>query len=158
MIKSILSVISFGYGVIAAAGVFTVFVAVGLVPRFAGKTRTAKHILLYEDMIIWGSILGAIVSIFGRRSLQSMFLIRLANIYKGHLNEWYIKAVEYLVKISFGIFGGMFIGCLAIAIAETLDSIPILTRRVKLRLGLRCVIFAMAFGKFLGSIIYFYAI
>ena len=36
------------YGLLAAAGVFTVLVAVGLVPRFAGRTHTADKVILYE--------------------------------------------------------------------------------------------------------------
>ena len=35
-----------------------------------------------------------------------------------------------------GLFAGMFVGCLALAIAEMLDSIPILTRRVSFRHGI----------------------
>ena len=35
------------YGLLSAAGVFTVLVAVGLIPRFAGKTQTARYVLLY---------------------------------------------------------------------------------------------------------------
>lgn len=37
------------YGLLSAAGVFTVLVAVGLIPRFAGKTHTAHYVLLYEE-------------------------------------------------------------------------------------------------------------
>lgn len=42
------------YGLLSAAGVFTVLVAVGLIPRFAGKTHTAHYVLLYEEMVIFG--------------------------------------------------------------------------------------------------------
>ena len=59
-----LTFIGISFGVLAAAGVFTVFVAVGLVPRFAGETHTAKHVLLYEEMVVFGTIVGAFVSIF----------------------------------------------------------------------------------------------
>ena len=34
-------------GCVVAGGVFTVFTAVGLIPRFAEKTGSADHILLY---------------------------------------------------------------------------------------------------------------
>ena len=50
----------------------------------------------------------------------------------------------------------MFVVCLALAIAEMLDSIPILTRRISFRHGLGLAVLAMAAGKLLGSLIYFW--
>ena len=45
-IKILLLAISFlGFGLLSSGGVFTVFVTVGLVPRFADKTHTAKYII-----------------------------------------------------------------------------------------------------------------
>ena len=54
-----------------------------------------------------------------------------------------------------GLFAGMFVGCLALAIAEMLDSIPILARRISFHGGIYHVIFAMALGKFAGALFYF---
>ena len=50
----------------------------------------------------------------------------------------------------------MFVGCLALAIAEMLDSIPIFTRRISFRHGLGCAVLAMAVGKFCGALFYFW--
>ena len=47
----------------------------------------------------------------------------------------------------FGLFTGIFVGCLAMALAETLKVIPVLVQRVKLATGLPFVILAMALGK-----------
>ena len=55
----------------------------------------------------------------------------------------------------FGLFAGMFIGCLALAIAEMLDSIPIFARRISFRHGLGGAILGMAAGKICGSLFYF---
>ena len=55
----------------------------------------------------------------------------------------------------FGLFSGMFIGCLALAIAEMLDSIPIFSRRISFRHGLGVAITCMAIGKLMGSLFYF---
>lgn len=52
------------YGLLSAAGVFTVLVAVGLIPRFAGKTHTARYVLLYEEMVIFGTLAGCFVTVF----------------------------------------------------------------------------------------------
>ena len=55
----------------------------------------------------------------------------------------------------FGLFSGVFVGCLALAIAEMLDSIPIFTRRIGFRHGLGFMVLATALGKLAGSLIYF---
>lgn len=52
------------YGLLSAAGVFTVLVAVGLIPRFAGKTHTAHYVLLYEEMVIFGTLAGCFATVF----------------------------------------------------------------------------------------------
>ena len=134
----LLTVIAFSFGLLAAAGVFTVFVAVGLIPRFCGKTHTAKKIFLYEDMVILGTIIGSYFSIFERYI---------------HIGAWFYNLFPYAQDfwnivgngcLGFaGIFYGMFVGCLALAIAEMLDSIPIFTRRISFRHGLGCAILFM---------------
>ena len=53
------------------------------------------------------------------------------------------------------IVSGMFIGCLALAIAEMLDSIPIFARRISFRHGLGWAVLGMAAGKICGSLFYF---
>jgi len=60
-----------------------------------------------------------------------------------------------LLLSAIGIFTGVFVGCLALAIAELLDSIPIFARRVKLHGGFGIIVTAVALGKLVGSIIYF---
>lgn len=141
------------YGLLSAAGVFTVLVAVGLVPRFAGRTHTANKVFLYEEMLIFGTMLGCIFSIFGEYCYSLTTRIHLSLMeYDGVL-----KMAGDIFQILFGFFSGMFIGCLALAIAEMLDSIPILTRRISFRHGIGIVVLSMAAGKFCGSIIYFFA-
>ena len=55
-----------------------------------------------------------------------------------------------------GLFAGIFVGCLALAIAEMLDSIPILTRRIGFRHGLGLMVISIAMGKAVGSLLYFW--
>jgi stage V sporulation protein AB len=50
---------------------------------------------------------------------------------------------------------GIFVGCLAIALSEVLDGIPIFARRVKLKKGVSIAVIAVAIGKLVGSFIYF---
>ncbi len=68
------------------------------------------------------------------------------------LFEWLVLTVEALT----GLFAGIFVGCLALAIAEMLDSIPILTRRIGFRHGLGLMVISIAMGKAVGSLLYFW--
>ena len=46
-------------------------------------------------------------------------------------------------------------GCIAVAIAETLNSMAVFARRVRLKKGLRIIVYAIALGKMAGSLVYF---
>lgn len=139
----------FGFGLLSSGGVFTVFVTVGLVPRFADKTHTARKIVLYENSIVSGAILGCLFSVypeivkeFGGKAALSL------------IPNWGVWGS--LLLSVFGIFAGMFVGCFAIAIAEMLNTIPIFTRRIRLGKGIGIVLLFLALGKTVGSLIYFY--
>jgi stage V sporulation protein AB len=146
----LLGVMGFSFGMLAAAGVFTVLVAVGLVPRFAGKTHTANKAILYEDMVIIGTIVGGYFSVFERYGL-------IGNFTRERFPQWmgFWEGAGNVMLVLFGGFSGMFIGCLALAIAEMLDSIPIFARRFSFRHGVGVAILAMAVGKLTGSLFYF---
>lgn len=138
------------YGLLAAAGVFTVLAAVGLVPRFAGKTHTGRYVMVYEEMVVFGTLTGCVLSIFSRYcQLGAWWQQR----FPGHTGLLY--GTGTLIQLFFGLFAGMFVGCLALAIAEMLDSIPILTRRISFRHGLGLAVASMALGKLCGSLVYF---
>ncbi len=136
----LLGLSAFGFGVLSSGGVFTVFVSIGLVPRFADKTQTAAHIIHYENCIVGGTILGCIASLYGEAGL---FLF----------SDW--EAAGRVLLGIFGLFAGMFVGCFAIAIAEMLNTIPISVRRIRLGQGAGIIILALSLGKTAGSLIYF---
>ena len=138
----LLCIMGFSSGLLVSAGVFTVLFVVGLVPRFAGKTNTARYELLYEECIIFGSIIACILSVFPINGSLEMIMTRMSFLGQALL-------------ILIGIFAGIFVGCLAIALAEALDGISIFARRIKLKKGLDIAIFSVALGKVTGSLIYF---
>ena len=148
--KYLITIFSFwGFGLLSSGGVFTVFVTVGLVPRFADKTHTAHKIIWYENCIVAGAIVGCIFSvysdfitgIFGKTAVS-------------YISSWEIWS-EIILAV-FGVFAGMFVGCFAIAIAEMLNTIPIFTRRISLGKGVGIVMLCLALGKTVGALIYFY--
>ena len=61
----LLAVVGLCFGALAASGVLTVLMAVGLMPRYTGRIHEAKHILLFENMIILGTMSGTFVTLFG---------------------------------------------------------------------------------------------
>lgn len=138
------------FGVLTAAGLFTVLSAVSLVPRFIGKTHSAKEIRLYENMIIYGTTIGGIFSVVGDELKLGDFVLETTSFPEGIWNT-----LSFTILAAGGLFSGMFVGCLALAIAEMLDSIPIFARRISFRHGLGLVILTMAIGKLVGSLFYF---
>lgn len=146
-----------GFGFLASAGVFTVFVSVGLVPRFAGKMRVAKHVFTLEEAVVFGTLVGSFFSVFSDYGKVGKGILVLTPF--GEATEEIWKWVGIIFLITWGFFVGMFVGCLALAIAEMLNSIPIFSRRIGFRHGLGVAITAAALGKLAGSITYFaYAI
>lgn len=145
----ILSFSGISFGLLTAAGVFTVLTAVGLIPRFVGETHSAKEVWLYEDMVILGTILGGVFSVFGQEWNMGAWM-------REHLSAAAVRIISDGSMILIGIFGGMFVGCLALAIAEMLDSIPIFTRRISFRHGLGCMVLSVALGKLCGALFYFF--
>lgn len=128
-------------GLLISCGVFTVLFVLGLVPRFAGKTGTADKIIWYEESIILGTLAGGIFSLYDRWIDLGRFL--------GPYGQLAVLLIG-------GIFAGVFVGCLALAIGEMLNTIPIFTRRIGFRHGLGLAITSMALGKFAGSLYYFW--
>lgn len=138
-------IMGISFGMMVSAGVFTVLFVVGLVPRFAGKTNTARCELLYEEFIVFGSIFAGLLSVFPIQGSIRAFVT--------HMSGSNVLLNALLILI--GIFAGIFVGCLSIALAEVLDGIPIFARRVKLKKGLSIVVLSVALGKLAGSLIYF---
>ena len=133
LLPIVLAFIGLSSGTIAAAGIFAFLAIIGVYPRVIGRTDTKMHILLYETMIILGGILGNIADLY----------------------ELPIRFGGSLMLGMFGLSVGIFVGCLAMSLAETLKAYPILIRRVHLAVGIRYMILAMGLGKMFGSLIYF---
>lgn len=150
----LLGVMGLSFGFFASGGVFTVLVSVGLIPRFAGKLHVGRKVILFEEAVIGGTIFGCFLSIFSRYGRIGDFVIE-----KHLFGEVYTEAVWHVagtgILMVSGLLAGIFIGCLALAIAEMLNSIPIFSRRIGFRHGLGIAVLAMALGKVAGSLIYF---
>ena len=60
----LLGLFGFAAGGIIAAGIFAFLAVIGVFPRLMGKTRTKKHILLYETLIVLGGAFGNVFDLY----------------------------------------------------------------------------------------------
>ena len=108
-------------------------IGLSIIPRYAGITHTADHILLYEDITFWGTELGNLFFLF----------------------HWNIRfGTPFL--ILYGLFSGIFLGGWIMALAEMADIFPIFARRSRFQRGLSFTILCIAAGKTVGALIYYY--
>lgn len=122
----------FAAGMVVSAGVFAFIAAIGIVPRLAKRTGTERFIPVYEDTITLGGLFGT----------TAMFI------------DYRLPPVP-LLAAAFALFAGMFVGVLAVALAEVLNVMPVMMRRSRLTNGLPWLILAFALGKTVGSLVYF---
>lgn len=118
------------FGLTVSAGIFAFITMLNIIPRLAHRTGTAPHLYGLENAIILGGTFGNVLSLFIRS-----FPVTQAGL------------------VVFGGFSGIFIGCLAMALAESLRVIPIFVDRLKMRKGLPAVLLAIAIGKLVGTIL-----
>lgn len=123
-------------GAIVSAGVVALITSTGVVTRMAGKTHTGHFILGYETAIIFGVILWNVFWVFG---------------IDFHLPD----NLSYIFQVIMGISQGIFVGALAVSLAEVLNGTAIFARRIKLSKGVGFVILFTALGKVMFSIIQF---
>lgn len=128
-----LGFIGLASGMAVSAGVFSFIITIGVVPRIIGKSRTANDVVIYENAVILGGTLGNVFAIFHIPLHLGIGLV-----------------------ILFGLSAGIFVGCLAVALAEILNTFPIMFRRLGVKEGLSFIMVSMALGKMIGAL-YFYA-
>ncbi|MBD5521845.1 MAG: hypothetical protein HDR03_11630 [Lachnospiraceae bacterium] len=149
-----MAVLGTSFGFIVSGGVFTVLISVGLIPRFAGKMHIAKHIFILEEMVVLGAIAGGFFSIFSDNAYFGEWILS-HDVFGTTMTDTVWSIIGNALVIMFGLFSGIFVGTLALAIAEMLNTIPIFSRRIGFRHGLGIAILAVALGKLVGSLIYF---
>lgn len=121
------------FGIIVAAGAAGLAIGLSIIPRYAGITRTARYILLYEDMTVLGIFLGNLFYLFEiQLPLGNPFLL------------------------ITGLFFGIFLGSWILALAEMLSVLPVFSKRLQLNRGLSCLVISIALGKTLGCFLFYF--
>lgn len=132
----LIGIIGISAGVFTACGVCAVLTTVSVITRIAWKTGTGDKIRIYENCILAGVVTSIYV----------------------YLYEPGFEISQVISKgiIGFlGLFFGIFVGCLAVSLAEALDASTIMFRRIKFTKNIKYVLLAVALGKFVGNLIYF---
>ena len=127
-----LIIIGLSCGTSASAGIFALITKVGVIPQIADKTKTAAYVTKYETAVLAGGVSGTLFFIFPFPFIIPQVFLSFAG-------------------ISFGIF----VGCLATALAEALNVTAIFTRRLRLHVGIPFIVLSMALGKTVGSLLYY---
>lgn len=123
-----LAVIGASGGAAVSAGIVALITTIGVVARLVGKSHTAEFAKHYETSITFGALAGTIVSLFP-------------------------------VSVPIGIVGlflaggsmGIFVGVLAMSLAESLNITSIYARRVRLSKGICYIILGIALGRGIGA-------
>lgn len=139
LLKSLYMIlVGFCGGVGIAAGTFAFLLLIRVLPRIIQKSQLEYKVITIENMIIKGVLFGTVLSFF---------------VWK---KKWLYWLLGKTMLTFFGISAGIFTGCIAVALAEILDTFPIFFRRIKLSPKYyEGLLFVMALGKMVGSFFYF---
>jgi len=116
-------------GFLVAGGLFAFLTLAGVVTRLAAGTATAKYLMIYEDLALLGCTAGNLLYIY-------RFRIPMGLLFLG----------------TYGMGAGVFTGCLAAALAEVVNMLPVLSERVNLKKGMSGIMTLFALGKLVGSL------
>lgn len=129
----LLGVIGISAGILVSGGMYALITTLGIINRIAQDTHTAKDILIYEECVIWGAAIGNVLFVFNIP-----------------------VPLGTAALVIFGLVGGIYAGCLAIALAEVIKTIPVYIMRTGLTKGFGIIILLLALGKGIGGLIYFF--
>ncbi len=133
-----MAVIATACGIAVSAGTFAFLLVIGVIPRMIKRCNFGDRILMIENTVILGVLTGAVFSVVEWKARFPM--------------EW----LAHVILATYGTAAGIFVGCIAVALAEILNTFPILFRRLYINRGLSGVMIAMALGKMVGSFYYFF--
>ena len=129
----LMGVSSFSCGFLVAGGAIALIVGLGIITRLTGITHTAKENRWYESMIFLGAVFGCCLTVF-------QIPVSLG------------RAGLLLLGINAGIYTGGWI----MALAEMVHMFPIFSRRIGVTTGIAVIVWSLAFGKIIGSLLQFY--
>lgn len=174
---TILFILALISGMAVSAGAFAFLLMIGVVPRMLRTTNLMDKVLTVETVVSLGVVFGTIMSLWDRHPQSNGFLASIAGSATvlaliQRLGKW----IGHFLLLLYGLSAGIFVGCIAVELAEILDTFPIMFRRMKLAEGaeeyrtnndqkkragkaspqVQWMMYAMALGKLAGSLYSFY--
>lgn len=123
-----LAVIGASGGAAVSAGIVALITTIGVVARLAGKSHTAEFARHYETSITLGALAGTIFSLFP-----------------------VTVPIGKIGLLAAGWFIGLFVGVLAMSLAESLNITSIYARRARLSKGICYIVLGIALGRGIGA-------
>lgn len=127
--KLLVILIALGGGTVVGGALGAFLTLIKLVPRLVQATETRENIRLYQNVFTAGSFIFVILYF-------SDFSLKLSN----------------TIAWIFALIMGVFIGLFSSALAEVLNVIPVLTKKMKLEDEIPYIIYTLTFGKLAGSL------
>lgn len=130
--------VGFASGIGVAAGTFAFLLVIRVIPRMVQKAQLEHKVIYIENVVFRGIMFGTVLGLFTWKK------------------KWLFTILGKTLLTIFGMSAGVFVGCLAVALAEILDTFPIFFRRMHLKdeFG-EVLLFMMALGKLVGSLFFF---
>ncbi len=133
--KCFVYLIIFASGILIASAFISFINSIGILRQYIIKTQTAKYITLYKVAIISSLIAGSTISYY----LDFTFNLKL---------------VGEVIAAVIGLFYGVFIGYVVMALTEVFDVMPVWNNKVGFKINLMLTVLAVAIGKMIGSLVY----
>ncbi len=123
--------IGLGGGLVVGNALAAFIVLLDIIPRLVQMSETQKYKLLYQNSFILGVIFFTII----------------------YFTNFYIEINDICIGII-GLILGTYTGIFSSALAEVLNVIPVLSKKLKLKNELKILIVALLIGKVAGSLFY----
>ena len=124
---AVLITMSGGLAVSFATAAF--ILALGIVPRVAAISGTGKRLLWYETLVMCGIFTGMLLEFGAVRA-----------------------TLPAAVLAGIGLTGGVFVGCWTCALGELFNMYAVLLCRLKIRVWLEVIVWALCLGKAAGAL------
>ncbi|MEW6724342.1 MAG: stage V sporulation protein AB [Bacillota bacterium] len=126
-----LAVVGLAQGAVVGTALVAFVTILDIVPRLAQATNTRPLLNLYQWSLVIGATVGATIP------LQTMTLHG-----------------PVVLAAGVGLVAGTFFGLITSAVAEVLNVLPILGRRLRMTSYISLFVWALLLGKALGSLVY----
>lgn len=129
----ILSIFSSFSGGVLVGGAYAAFITlVKVFPRLLQFTATKKYYKGYEYIFIISTLIFTVA----------------------YFSDLYLKLRSIMI-IIIGLFFGIFLGVFSSALAETLNVLPAISKKFKIKKQMKVIFYALTLGKVFGALYYF---